>query len=200
MSVRNIQKNFEESESQARTGGRQSVTVGIIIVQKSLELLLNDSSVNDRSVRWTGRVFHIDVAERTAGEDSLCNVHMQRFLEFFNTIFVSSHMYPENPEGTQVIVGSMNMGYISDTARNRTHNLFRPKRESIPLGHSDGLQVRLEWSWCSLKIEHLGEISACHDGAGVSASGLTIGRSPVQISPKTNVSNMIKLPVKSTGK
>ena len=28
-----------------------------------------------------------------------------------NTIFVSSHMYPENPEGTQVIVGSMYMGY-----------------------------------------------------------------------------------------
>ena len=48
-------------------------------------------------------------------------------------------MYPENPEGTQVIVGSMNMGYISDTARNRTHNLFRPKREPIPLGHSDRL-------------------------------------------------------------
>ena len=44
---------------------------------------------------------------------------------------------PENHEGTQVIVGSMNMGYISDTARNRTHNLFRPKREPIPLGHSD---------------------------------------------------------------
>ena len=55
------------------------------------------------------------------------------FIYFFNTIFVSSHMYPENPEGTQVIVGSMNMGYISDTARNRTHNLFRPKREPIPL-------------------------------------------------------------------
>ena len=47
-------------------------------------------------------------------------------------------MYPENPEGTQVIVGSMNMGYISDTARNRTHNLFRPRREPIPLGHSVG--------------------------------------------------------------
>ena len=31
------------------------------------------------------------------------------FFFFFNTIFVSSHMYPENPEGTQVIVGSMNM-------------------------------------------------------------------------------------------
>ena len=56
---------------------------------------------------------------------------------FFNTIFVSSHMYPENPEGTQVIVGSMNMGYLSGTARNRTHNLFHPKLEPIPLGHSD---------------------------------------------------------------
>ena len=43
---------------------------------------------------------------------------------FLNTFFVSSHMYPENPEGTQVIVGSMNMEYISDTARNRNHNLF----------------------------------------------------------------------------
>ena len=30
---------------------------------------------------------------------------------FFNTIFLSSHMSPENPKGTQVIVGSMNMGY-----------------------------------------------------------------------------------------
>ena len=46
----------------------------------------------------------------------------------FNTICVSSHnMYSENPERTQVIVGSMNMGYISDTARNRTHDLFRPE-------------------------------------------------------------------------
>ena len=59
-------------------------------------------------------------------------------IPFLNTIFVLSHMYPENLEGTQVIVGSMNMGYLSDTARNRTHNLFRPKREPIPLCHSDG--------------------------------------------------------------
>ena len=59
-------------------------------------------------------------------------------------------MYPENPEGTQVIIGSMNMGYISDTARNRTHNLFRPKREPIPLGHSDGL---IDW-FCLLCLCH----------------------------------------------
>ena len=37
---------------------------------------------------------------------------------FLNTIFVSSLMYPENLKGTQIIVGSMNMGYISNTARN----------------------------------------------------------------------------------
>ena len=49
--------------------------------------------------------------------------------------------YPENPKGTQVIVGSMNKGYISDTTRNRTHNLFRPKREPIPLCLSDGRTV-----------------------------------------------------------
>ena len=51
-------------------------------------------------------------------------------------------MYPENPEGTQVIVGSMNMRYISDTARNQTHNLFHPKWEPIPLGHSDRLSLQ----------------------------------------------------------
>ena len=37
-------------------------------------------------------------------------------------------MYQENPEGTQVILGSMNIGYISDTAMNRTHNLAVPSQ------------------------------------------------------------------------
>ena len=42
---------------------------------------------------------------------------MEEELVIFNTI-VSSHMYPENPEGgTQLFVGSKNMGYISDTAK-----------------------------------------------------------------------------------
>ena len=63
-------------------------------------------------------------------------------------------MYPENPEGTQVIAGSVNMGYISDTARNRAHNLFRPKREPIPLGHGDGIL-------CFLKNPKVGGI---HNG------------------------------------
>ena len=83
----------------------------------------------------------------------------------FNTIFVSSHMYPENPEGTQVIVGSMNMGYIFDTARNRTHNLFRPKREPIPLGHSDGLiwppRIRLSFSGTRWDIQDKNQASIC---------------------------------------
>ena len=63
-----------------------------------------------------------------------------RMFSFFLTQFLCQAICTQrNPEGTQVIAGSMNMGYISDTARNRTHNLFRPKREPIPLGHSDGL-------------------------------------------------------------
>ena len=33
------------------------------------------------------------------------------YFYFFNTIFVSGHIHPENTEGTRVIVGSMNMGY-----------------------------------------------------------------------------------------
>ena len=50
-----------------------------------------------------------------------------------------SHRYvPREPEETQVIPGSMNMGYMSDTAKNRTHNLFRTKCKPIPLGRSDG--------------------------------------------------------------
>ena len=50
-------------------------------------------------------------------------------------------MHQENLEETQVIVGSMNMGYDiypALSARNRTHNLFCPKCGPIPLGHSDG--------------------------------------------------------------
>ena len=56
------------------------------------------------------------------------------------------HVYTENPEETRVIVGSMNMGYGSDTARNRTHNLFRPKCAPIP-GDSDGLLVPMRPRW-----------------------------------------------------
>ena len=96
---------------------------------------------------WKGKCFFVKLRARiivlkafswysTVNGDGILYVKNCDFLMFFNTIFVSSHMYPENPEGTQVIVGSMNMGYISDTARNRTHDLFRPKREPISLGHS----------------------------------------------------------------
>ena len=53
-------------------------------------------------------------------------------------------MYRENRERereTHVIVGSMNMGYdiISDTAKNRTHDLFHLKCTSIPLGLSSDI-------------------------------------------------------------
>ena len=60
--------------------------------------------------------------------------HMNRQQCFFNTIFV---LYSENPKGTQVIVVFMNKGYVSDTARTQTRNLFRSKCVPIPLGHGD---------------------------------------------------------------
>ena len=49
-------------------------------------------------------------------------------------------MYPENPEGTRVILGYMNMGYdIFPTLPGLgIHNLFHLKRVQIPLGHSGG--------------------------------------------------------------
>ena len=50
-------------------------------------------------------------------------------------------MYPESPEGTQVIVGSMNMRYISDTAMNQSvipiltacgvHIIYRKDTQSL---------------------------------------------------------------------
>ena len=69
-------------------------------------------------------------------------------------------MYPENPEGTQVIIGSMNMGYISDNARNRTHNLLHPKREPIPLGHI--ACSSLELGSYSDDLQHVIEIPRDH--------------------------------------
>ena len=48
-------------------------------------------------------------------------------LQYFSIFFLFLLLIKKSPEGTQVIVGSINMGYISDTARNRTHNLFRTK-------------------------------------------------------------------------
>ena len=63
---------------------------------------------------------------------------------YFYTVFVSSHMYLENPEGTQVISGTTNIGYdiYLNTARTRTHNLFCRKRQLIPLGHSNELIIQ----------------------------------------------------------
>ena len=72
------------------------------------------------------------------------NVNFRFKIHMTNTIFVSNHMYPENLKGTRVIVGSMNMGYVSGTARTRIRNLFRPKCAPIPLDHSDG-QISIIW-------------------------------------------------------
>ena len=87
---------------------------------------------------WIVTVIHNRPCKQSSQLQLSIRFTPSRCLDVFNTIFVSSHMYPENPEGTRVIAGSMKKGYVSDTARNRTHNLFRPKCAPIPLGHSDG--------------------------------------------------------------
>ena len=70
------------------------------------------------------------------------------FFFFFKHNFCVKPYVPREPRRDwRVIVGSMNMGYISDTARDRTHNLFRLKREPIPLYHSDGDNNNLMWGW-----------------------------------------------------
>ena len=61
--------------------------------------------------------------------------------------FVSSHMYPENLEGIRIIAGSMNMGYVSETARTQTRNLLHPKCAPIPLGHGDGFSFSFSTPW-----------------------------------------------------
>ena len=68
------------------------------------------------------------------------------------------------------------------------------------------VEINEPWSdcWLQYKLRIPGPIGnsswniACLVGAEVSASGLKIGRSPVQVSPQTNFSIKIKLPVKTT--
>ena len=102
---------------------------------------------NENVIQWTSL---------TSCHTFISNIQFLNFFRYFflKTVFVSSHMYPENPEGTQVIVGSMDMRYISDTARNQTLNLFCPKREPFPLGNSDGhicqVPTCLLLYWCTI--------------------------------------------------
>ena len=70
---------------------------------------------------------------------TMANFHMQmfqtfHFIYFVNTIFVSSYniMYTENPEETQVIVSSMNMGY---DLRSAAHVYFVVPSHRTDLGH-----------------------------------------------------------------
>ena len=79
--------------------------------------------------------------ERSLGWISYCISNTS----FFKHTFVSSHMYPDvatqDPSNCRLNEHGI---YISDTARDRTQDLFRPKREPIPLGQSDGRQVLID--------------------------------------------------------
>ena len=77
-------------------------------------------------------------------------------------------MYPDNLEGDPSNRWLIEQGkYISDTARNRTHNLFRPKQEPIPLRHSDGLFSTLK-DWLDPVVEqwHVKQVKVDLDRGG----------------------------------
>ena len=62
-------------------------------------------------------------------------------LEFqFSTQFLYQVMYPEyvprSDPSNRRLYEHLHDIYVSDTARNQTHNLFRPSVQPIPLGHS----------------------------------------------------------------
>ena len=78
-----------------------------------------------------------------------CNLELSSLLEFLlvniydkfdNTIFVSNHYVPREPwrDPSNRRLCEHGIWYLSDTARNQTLNLFRHKREPIPLDHSHG--------------------------------------------------------------
>ena len=85
---------------------------------------------------------------------------------FFNIIFVSSLYVPREPwrNPSKRRLYEHGIWYIiPDTARNRTHNLFRPKCGPIPLGHSDGHRsshIMQERSWGARIIVSFEE---CHE-------------------------------------
>ena len=62
---------------------------------------------------------------------------------FFQHNFCVEPYVPREPRRDPSNRSSMNMGYISHTARNQTQNLFRPKQKPIPLGQSDSILLAL---------------------------------------------------------
>ena len=95
------------------------------------------------------------------------------YCNFWIWHFVSSHIHSENPEGTRLIVGSIYdyaIWYISDTARNRPRNLFRPQSAPIPLGHR------------AIYME-LSVLLSCH--RHVHCRGLHGDKKPSQFPPRT---------------
>ena len=112
-----------------------------IIKEIELTRCSDNQKSMDSTLRTETHLMNFTIRHCRAAEELLkiYKIIQTMYVTFFNTIFVSSHRYvPREPRRTQVIPGSMNMGYISDTAKNRTHNLFRTKCKPIPLGRSDG--------------------------------------------------------------
>ena len=60
------------------------------------------------TVIMTTKLTSLGLDDDDDNDDAVELIDCRNPLHFLNTILVSSHMYPENPEGTRVTVGSIN--------------------------------------------------------------------------------------------
>ena len=96
---------------------------------------ITESRLNDGVYRLHDGVYRLnDGVSRL--NDGVYRLKNEASKFFFSTQFLYQAICTQRT--LRVIVGSTNMGYVSDTARTRTRNLFHPMCTPIPLSHSDG--------------------------------------------------------------
>ena len=137
---------------------------------------------------------------------SLFSLFFLFFLSFFLFFFfLGGDGPPSPPQKTPLCLRNIwkptYSSNLTDAEVSPSSHLYLP---SLLCNISYSFVIKYNICYSILLFQHLSVPTAasinCLDGAEVSASGLKIRRSPVQISPKTNFSIMIKSPVKSTGK
>ena len=121
--LEDIRKEMESRLFRKQEEGTQKLLNAIADLKKEIRKL-------DRRQRSSH--FSVEREEPVLWTENLIEI-ISLFTIVFNTIFVSSHIHPENSEGTQIIFHEHGIWFIPDTARNRTHNLFRPKCAPIRL-------------------------------------------------------------------
>ena len=108
---------------------------------------------------------------------------------FKNTIFVSNHMYPEKPVGTQVVLGSMNMGYIFVIKR---HSNWRGTEQDYQLNLSLSSEFPF-LSWLDHSTTSLQLSSCSHNKSFRPTSCATYQRLPTSTDPFPEYNSQLKI-------